>query len=154
MTYRSSSARRAATLVEASAVISIFFLFLFGIFEYGRFVMTLQAVENAAREGARYAIAHTNDATATDVQNRVKQKLGGIDTKMQNFQIVVTGIVLRPQNSSQTAGQTLSNWTSASPTDGVSVQVTGDFIPILPSLLRMGSKIPVNVRSVMYSEGN
>jgi Flp pilus assembly protein TadG len=51
--------RPAATLVETAMVISIFLMVLFGIFEYGRFVMTRGLMENAAREGARWAVAHT-----------------------------------------------------------------------------------------------
>ena len=146
--------RRAATLVEAAMVISICLLFLFGVFEYGRYVMTLQAIENAAREGARYAVVHTNDATTTDVQNRVKDKMGGIDTKLANFQITVSGLILRPQDGSTAPGTPLTDWTNASMYDGVSVQVQGDFKPVLPTFLRMPATIPVNVRSVMYSEGN
>lgn len=151
---RAHGGRRAATLVEAAFVISLALLFLFGIFEYGRYVMTLQAVENAAREGARYAIAHTNDATTADVENKVKDKLGGIENNLTGFQITVSGLALRPQDSSVTAGSALTDWTNASPSDGVSVQVTGNFNPVLPTFLRMSSTLPVNVRSVMYSEGN
>ena len=146
--------RRAAYVVEAAMVIGLFCLFMFGIFEYGRFVMTLQTAENAAREGARYAIAHTNDATTDTVKARVLEKLAGGDAQLDNFQIQVSGIVLRPQSASQTAGDALSDWTNASMYDGVSVQVTGDFKPVLPTFLRTGSTIPVSVRSVMYSEGN
>jgi Flp pilus assembly protein TadG len=72
---RANAARRTgAHVVELAVVAPIFFLFLFGILEYGRFVMTLQIVTNAAREGARYAVVTTNDANANptqDVQNWV-----------------------------------------------------------------------------------
>ncbi|MCX7700921.1 MAG: pilus assembly protein, partial [Gemmataceae bacterium] len=68
--------RRGATLVETALVISIFLMFLFGIFEYGRFVMTRQLMENAAREGARWAIANTYNGTVTQVRNVVDTRLG------------------------------------------------------------------------------
>src|SRR5436309_12707636 len=74
--HRPHRRRPAATLVETSAVISITILILFGIFEYGRFVMTKQMMENAAREGARWAVVHTYDGTTPAVQDAVDQKLG------------------------------------------------------------------------------
>jgi Flp pilus assembly protein TadG len=70
MTYSKRTVRRtAAHLVEFAVVCPIFFLFVFGILEYGRFVMTLQIVTNAAREGARYAVVTTNDASANPTQD-------------------------------------------------------------------------------------
>lgn len=153
MTHRPHR-RRGATIVEAAMVISICLLFMFGLFEYGRYVMTLQALENAAREGARYAVAHTNDATTTDVTNKVRDKLGGIDTKLDNFNITVSALILRPLDSTETAGTVITDWTNARPNDGVSIQVTADFHPVLPSFLKMPTNIPISVRSVMYSEGN
>src|SRR5262249_47275373 len=63
------ASRPAATLVETSVVISIALLFMFGIFEYGRFVMTKHLMENAAREGARWATVHTYDGTTAGVQD-------------------------------------------------------------------------------------
>src|SRR5262249_57611914 len=69
------ASRPAATLVETSVVISIALLFMFGIFEYGRFVMTKHLMENAAREGARWATVHTYDGTTAGVQDAVDAKL-------------------------------------------------------------------------------
>jgi Flp pilus assembly protein TadG len=149
-----TSRRSAAVTVEAGFVISICLMFLFGIYEYGRYVMTLQVVENAAREGARFAVAHTNTATTADVQNTVTQSMAGVNNSLTNVQINVSGLVLIPQNSAQTTGQALPNWTSASYTDGISVSVTANFQPVLPNLLGLGTTIPVNATSVMFSEGN
>jgi Flp pilus assembly protein TadG len=77
--------RQAAHIVEFAFVCPIFFLFLFGILEYSRFVMTLQVMTNAAREGARYAVVTTNDSNANptqDVQNWVYNYMAG-----QNVQL-------------------------------------------------------------------
>lgn len=143
--------RRAATVVESAFVIGLALMFLFAVFEYGRYVMTLQVVENAAREGARMALAHTNDKTEADIKARVAEKLAGISG---TYTVTLQGVILRPQSASESAGQVLSDWTEASQTDGVSVEITGSFQPVLPSLLRMPASIPVRARSVMYSEGN
>lgn len=53
-----SSHSRAQALVEFSIVAPIFFLILFGIIDFGRYIYYTQALNNAAREGARYAIVH------------------------------------------------------------------------------------------------
>jgi hypothetical protein len=54
--------RRRATagqaMVEFALVAPIFFLILFGIVEAGRFMLYYQALNNATREGARYAIVN------------------------------------------------------------------------------------------------
>ncbi|MFQ3651203.1 MAG: TadE/TadG family type IV pilus assembly protein [Gemmataceae bacterium] len=144
--------RTAATVVEAAFVLSICLLFLFGILEYGRFVMTLQVMENAAREGARFAVVNTNEATTADVIARVNQKMAGVQNSLTNYNVTVTGIILRPKPG-ETAGDLLPDWTNASTTDGIQVEVTGAFQPILPSFLQMGA-FPLRSRSVMYSEGN
>jgi hypothetical protein len=49
---------RGQALVEFAIVAPIFFLLLFSIIEFGRYVYTVQVLNNAAREGARYAIVH------------------------------------------------------------------------------------------------
>lgn len=43
-------------------VAPIFFLVLFGMIEAGRFILYYQALNNATREGARYAIVHGSNS--------------------------------------------------------------------------------------------
>jgi Flp pilus assembly protein TadG len=50
--------RRGQALVEFALVAPVFFLLLFGIIEGGRFIFYYQVLNNATREGARYAIVH------------------------------------------------------------------------------------------------
>lgn len=49
-------------LVEFALVAPIFFLLLFGIIEGGRFILYYQTLNNATREGARYAIVHGSNS--------------------------------------------------------------------------------------------
>jgi Flp pilus assembly protein TadG len=49
---------RGQALVEFAFVAPIFFLLLFAILDFGRYVYYVQILNNAAREGARYAIVH------------------------------------------------------------------------------------------------
>lgn len=63
-----SAGRRSSTaqaLVEFTLVAPIFFLLLFGIIEAGRFMFYYEVLNNATREGARYAIV--NGASSDEV---------------------------------------------------------------------------------------
>jgi hypothetical protein len=50
-------------LAEFALVAPIFFLLLFAIIEGGRFILFYQALNNATREGARYAIVHGSNSS-------------------------------------------------------------------------------------------
>jgi len=63
---RSGARRRRSTgqaLAEFALVAPIFFLLLFMIIEGGRFILFYQALNNATREGARYAIVHGSNSS-------------------------------------------------------------------------------------------
>jgi Flp pilus assembly protein TadG len=49
---------RGQAMVEFAMVAPIFFLLLFALIDFGRYVYYVQVLNNAAREGARYAIVH------------------------------------------------------------------------------------------------
>lgn len=49
---------RGQAMVEFALVAPLLFVVLLGIFEAGRFVLNLETLNNATREGARYAIVH------------------------------------------------------------------------------------------------
>jgi Flp pilus assembly protein TadG len=53
---------RGQALVEFAFVAPIFFLMLFGIIDFGRYVYYVQILNNSAREGARYAIVHGSNS--------------------------------------------------------------------------------------------
>jgi Flp pilus assembly protein TadG len=50
--------------VEFALVAPIFFLMLFAIIDFGRYVYYVQILNNAAREGTRYAIVHGAESLA------------------------------------------------------------------------------------------
>jgi hypothetical protein len=61
MSRRSNRAQgktRGQALAEFALVAPIFFILLFALIEFGRYVYYAQILNNAAREGARYAIVH------------------------------------------------------------------------------------------------
>ena len=57
---RRAARRRGMTIVESALVLSVFLMLLFGLFEYCRFLMVLHLTNNAARDGARYAVVNVN----------------------------------------------------------------------------------------------
>ena len=54
---------RGQGLVEFALVAPFFFLVLFSIIEFGRAIYVIEMLNNAAREGARYAIVHGLNTT-------------------------------------------------------------------------------------------
>jgi hypothetical protein len=59
---------RGQALVEFAFVAPLFFLLLFGIIEAGRFIFYYEVLNNATREGARYAIVNgANSITSCDL---------------------------------------------------------------------------------------
>jgi Flp pilus assembly protein TadG len=150
MRLRGCPRRRGATLVETAVVISCTMLLTLGIFEYCRFVFVLQVAEGAAREGARYAVAHTGDGTTlADVQNHVKNKMAGRDSDLVGYDAKVENV-----NPATGAIIPASAWNDAPFGGAIRVRITGSYRPMLPSLLSMSSSIPFSTTSMMTSEAN
>jgi Flp pilus assembly protein TadG len=153
--------RRGSTIVESALVLSIFLMFLFGIFEYSRFLMVMHLTNNAARDGARYAAVNlskpstfttTNYTDASgnvypSITSYVTSLMGGMDHNVQGFTVTVTA---RDQNGNVLSGTT---WNSITFPQQVGVSVTGNYQPITPLLLFMSSSIPVNATAAVVSEG-
>jgi hypothetical protein len=179
MIARPTLARRrgGATMVETAVVISIFLLFIFGIFEYCRFLFMLQLTTNAAREGARYATVNvdkpsnfkdtaytityttptgTETRTYLPIRQYVDERMGTGKKQLLNYAVDIF-----PCDSAQLAQAppviapkaTAVAWNDATFGERIAVRITGDFKPLLPNFLRMSSTIPINVTVTMGSEG-
>jgi hypothetical protein len=86
------------TIVESALVLSVFALLMFGIFEYGRFLMILHITNNAARDGARYAAVNLDKPTNFDtvdytdgsgvvhpsIIKYTRQRMGSLDKHLQD----------------------------------------------------------------------
>jgi Flp pilus assembly protein TadG len=165
------SRRRGATAVETAVVILITLMFIFGIVEYGRLLFFFHAADNAAREGARYAVVHTGDGTTagtptdvpvfnadgtfksgpgnTTVDAVVTYTLGTQKTMMTGYNISVFNAA--PATGLPIAG----NWYDAPFGGSIGVKVTGTYRFILPTLLGFSAPtMPINIQSVMNSEAN
>jgi Flp pilus assembly protein TadG len=161
---RTRARRRGATIAEMAFVLSIALLFLFGILEYGRYLMVLHTTNNAAREGARYAVVHTGDGTTlSQVVAVVKDKMAGVDSQISGYTANVfsadpsgiydntKGTAIYPPTIQTLSG---SSWNSATYGSPIVVQITGTYQPILPSFLFMGATLPIQVTAMMNSEAN
>jgi Flp pilus assembly protein TadG len=158
-----------ATIAESALVLSMFLLFLFGIFEYGRFIFLTQVATNAARAGARYAsinidkpstfVATDVDASTPSITKYVRNQMGGADTMMGSFAVTAfpcdaTKLYLDPPVVA--AKTTYTSWNDASFPDRIGVKITGNYQPILPSFIfymTTGSVIPLNITACSSSEG-
>lgn len=142
--------RRAATIVESAFVLSIALMFIMGIFEYSRYIFLLQVTENAAREGARYAVARTADGTtSTDIQDYVTSKMAGRQGDMSGYTVEVL-------NVDPDTGVAIPNtsWNDAPFGGAILVRISGTYTPMLPSFLKMPTALPVRATSMMTSEAN
>jgi Flp pilus assembly protein TadG len=138
--------RRGATVVESAFVLGIFFLLLFGIFEYGRLLFMRHVLQNAAREGARFAVVHTYDKSTADVQARVTQYLAS-----QGYQI--TGLTVTVFEA-DVNGNNVGPWTDASFGEGVGVRITGSYHPGITTLLHLNSAYSMTTQCTMNCEAN
>jgi Flp pilus assembly protein TadG len=148
-----SGNRRGGAIVESAFVLPIVLLLILGVMEYGRYLLCLQVVTNAAREGCRYAVTHTQPVTlagsttgnaTSDVTNTVSRFLVGQQLASQAVQVY----------QSDTQGNNTGTWNGATPGQFVCVQIGGNFQITVPKLLSFPSSVPVQVKTVMLCEGN
>jgi Flp pilus assembly protein TadG len=146
-------ARRGASVMEAALVLPIVMIFLLGILEYGRYVMTLQVLTNAAREGAHYALSHTEPVTllgttygnaTSDVTTIVQNASAGQRLGSQTIQVY----------ESDAAGNNLGAWTGASAGESICVKISGTYTFLIPRMLRLPNTCTVTAQAIMRSEGN
>ena len=224
---RSLARRTGAALVETAAVVAVFCMILFGVVEFCRFFFMRQLIDNAAREGARYAVVHTADATVdADTRAVIAYRMQAFDKKVKNFTIQIyhadssgnrltaydatnaapiatqidgTGTYVQDTSGAKTYTKTDVGGTyvldstsnkiyvnvdtntntmtgvnsttfntfvnnqkiqgvdppgNAAFAQYIAVEITCDYDPITPVLLRLNQTIHIHVKSLMYSEAN
>lgn len=161
--------RGGTTMPETALVLTAFLMFLFGVFEYSRFLMLLHVGTNAARAGARYASVNTDKPTNFDtvasggdmcIHDYVKKEMGGvydmIDAKSisvfpcDNAQLYADPPVIVTKSGSPA-------WNDASFSERIAVKIGGNYKPILPGFIFFytgGSNVvPLNIAATANSEG-
>ncbi len=148
--------RRGVAVVETALVLVIAVILTFAIYEYGRYFMLSQLVNNAAREGARQAVVNTNTQNTAMIQNTVVQYLAGqtfTDSSGNAFSaadVVVTQI--NPATGLPTSPD--SNWYDAPFGSTIKVQVNAKFTSLFPTFGFLPKTVNLQGTAVMSSEGN
>ncbi len=159
------SRRRGSTLVETALVIGIFLLFLFGIFEYCRYLMVLHVANNAARDGARYASVNVNcpsdqvAAKKAAIEAYTTARMSGLQKNVIGYQVAVyscdqsgfasnppkvvpksnpAGTTVDPFKAYNSGSNRLADWNAAAFTERVAVTIKGTYRPIAPLSINMG----------------
>ncbi len=150
---RNTRPRRGGAVAEAAVVLPIVLMFLMGILEYGRYVMMQQVLTNAAREGAHYALAHTEPFTlqnvtygnaTSDVEAKVNQALAGQQLTGQTIQVYASDV----------QGNNIGAWTDTSAGESICVKISGTYNFMIPQMLQLPSSTTVTTKAIMRSEGN
>jgi Flp pilus assembly protein TadG len=164
--------RRGAAIVEMAFVLPLALIVMMAIFEYGRYLMVLHVADNAAREGARFAVVNTNlGSSTTPVVDVVNTRMAGIQSNLQSYAVTVftvdptglydtsAGTAIYPPTIRQKPG---SNWNDAKYGGGIAVQITGTYTPLLgflPTYDRLSipifnASVSLTVTAMMNSEAN
>jgi Flp pilus assembly protein TadG len=147
MFLRKSKGRRrwAAAAIEMGLVMIPLTMFMFGIFEYGRLLLDWNLLNNAAREGCRYAITNNTSSTlTTSIQNTVNSYMSGRSGDFTNFTITISG-------THQGTSTAVANLV---PGDMITVTVSGTykFMPVI-TLIKVPTAISITSSCTMLCEG-
>jgi Flp pilus assembly protein TadG len=154
---RSTGRRSGTTIVETAVVALICLTFMFAIFEYGRYVMVRQVMENASRVGGRVAVvtptSYVTPAAATaQVNAAVTQALASIP---------LSGTPTITLYQADTAGNNVGAWTSTPFGRNIVVQIDGDLPVMFPTFgfipnnsTTVPNAIHITVKCMMRGEAN
>lgn len=151
--------RSGATAVEFAFVAIPLFMFFFGTAEYARFYLDRNVLNNAAREGCRYAIVYYySDGTNinTNVTNQVNSYMAGRKGDFSGGTVTVS-LYGNPASNPylSPATYTGNNVNNLGAGDQIFVQITATYVPILPMPIVPGlpSTIQMTSTCTMTVEG-
>src|SRR5262245_57200547 len=123
--------RRAASLVKTGAIVLVCLLVVAGIFEYGRFLVTLHVMDNATHDSARLAVADNGDRTRAEMLAEIRLRVADLDEKIEVSYYDITVEEIGRQQS------------------GIAVEVRARYRPAVPSFLMLNSSIRLRSKVVM-----
>ncbi len=84
--------RGGAAAIETAFIMIPMLMMFFGIFEYGRLLMDWNVLNNATREGCRYALVNnTNAGISTTVSTLVTNYMGKEISSFSTFTVTMSG---------------------------------------------------------------
>lgn len=119
-------------MVEFAVIATLFFSLIYGVIEGGRLLFTYHQVNHAAREGARYAVAHgskNGSASDEDILAHIQSTTTGLNLALDDLDVDAL-------DGGRDPGQR------------VRVTVDHDFVPIV-GLIFGTSSIPLQADSTM-----
>lgn len=137
--------RRGGALVETALVLILATSFIFGVFEYGRLLMDWNLLNNAAREGCRYALVNNTSTTiGSEVSTVVTKYMSGETASFTNFTVSVSG-------THDGVATAVNNLTAG---DLITVTVSGSFtfMRVVP-LVNTPATLPISSSVTMVCEG-
>jgi Flp pilus assembly protein TadG len=137
--------RRGVVSVEAAIVLPVAFLCMFAVFDFGRAIATKQVLENATRAAARKAVVGTTTLTTADIQTIVTNCMGALALQGMNVQIY---------QADPNTGANIGPWTKAENGQCIAVQVTGNYVPIVPNFSLLPKPLPMSSKALMDCEVN
>jgi Flp pilus assembly protein TadG len=137
--------RWGGALAETGVIIGLVAMIVFGVFEYARLLMDWNLLNNAAREGCRYALANNTSTTiTTSVQSIATNYMAGETKNFNNFTVSVSGTHLGVSTAVN----------SLEPGDPITVTVSGTykFMNIVP-FIHMPTSLVITSGVTMLCEG-
>jgi Flp pilus assembly protein TadG len=137
--------RCGAVAAEVAIVLPVAFLLMYAIFDCGRAMTTKQLLENATRAAARQAVVGTTTLTTANIQTTVTNYMGALALQGMNVQVY---------QADPTTGANIGAWTSAPNGQCIAVQVTGNYVPIIPKFSLLPNPLAMSSKVLMYCEAN
>jgi Flp pilus assembly protein TadG len=136
--------RGGSIALQVAVVLPVVLMFFFSLIDLSRFITMRQLLVNGAREGARLAAVSPTTTTTQAVQNAVSSRL---DPAM------FPGLDIQVYRADPATGASTGPWSDAALGDWVAVEVTANYVPLMPSWDRMPSLL-LRAKCLMPSEGN
>ena len=140
-----SRRRRGAAIVESAIVLPLCLVFILNIFDFGRLIMMRHLVNNAARSAVRLAVANTTTLAATDIQNQATSCLSGFSLNSMTIQVYQVD---------PTSGANLGAWNNTPLGSYITVEIDGNFQPIIPVVSLIPNPVAMTVKATMLCEAN
>jgi Flp pilus assembly protein TadG len=137
--------RRGVVAVEVAIVLPVAFLLMYALFDFGRAITTKQMLDNAVRAAARQAIVSTTTLATSDIQTTVNNYMGNLK---------LSGMSVQVYQADPTTGANLGAWTNTQLGQCIAVQVTGNYVPVIPKFSFLPNPLAMSAKSVMYCEAN
>jgi Flp pilus assembly protein TadG len=144
--YRArNGGRGGSTAVEVAIALPLAFAFMFAICDVGRAIATKQLLVNATRSAARQAAVGTTTLTTSDIQNIVATGMG---------KLALSGMNVQVYQADPATGANIGPFTKAENGQCIAVQVTGNFVPNVPSFSLLKSSVSMTSKALVDCEAN